>query len=115
MNEVSMIKLLIDRVEANGDDGRKQVLGHHGQISDLCASLLTRLHAGDQEAVRDIAKVHLLNEAVQNRREKSDQARKLAMSFQDAVICLYSMPIDNYRDQIDNAITKLELEKSVAK
>lgn len=114
MNEPNMIKLLIDQVEANGDEGRNRILGYHGQISDLCEALLTRLHTGDQSAVTDIAEVRLLNEAIQRKREKSDQSRKLATGFQDGIFPLLGPAIDLHRDQIENAIMKIELEKSVA-
>lgn len=115
MSQMNMIKLLLTRVETNGDVGREPVLGHHGKISDLCYGLLERLHNGDQAAIQEIAEVRLLDERVQRQREKSDQTRTLARGFQDGIFCLLGPAIDDHRDQIEAAIMKIELEKSVAK
>lgn len=112
-NELSMIKLLVDRVEAQGDSGRKQILGHFGQINDLCLAVLGRLHAGDPDAVTEIAEIHLLNDSLQAKGEKSEPARKLAQGFQDGIMTLLGMNTDMHRDQIDAAITKIELRQAV--
>lgn len=118
-NELQMIRLLIDRVEAQGDSGRKQILGYHGQITDLCNNLLTRIHAGDQAAASEVGELRLLNEQIQTRvgTEKAGPWEKLAGPLQSALMPLYTLALYGPTDAeqaVENAITKLELQKSLA-
>ena len=128
-NELQMLTLLFEKYETEVLKGEDGVTGKiKQQIDDLSGAVAGRLQSGETLAVEESAKILLLADAFEERikahakKEPNAQIRQRIESR--ARDCVYMVMIirtvmalyapQGTEQAVENAITKIELEKSIA-